>query len=286
MVDQLNEKFPGKLVDILMFCKGHQCGMLTLYTVCQFRPFSVQPGQHIRRISWGNARGQHLNDAALLHHSTLGHNVSKSEKAFLIVGLGLLQRNEVNQLMELGHHTADVITGKAAVFHLYNHITTAGSVAPRLGYRWIFIPSDSDNYNTIDGSITLYRVSSGGSSGSSTTTKTETTTGKDGSVSRTETKKDGSSVTENKAADGSTGSVKTDKNGQTTAETKVGEKAAEDAKKNGEAVKAPVEVEATRQLRHPRPAVDDFGTAGRRGLERRQHLARKGTGMIRGRRDL
>lgn len=72
------------------------------------------------RISWGNARGQHPNDAALLPHSTLGHNVSKSEKAFLIVSLGLLQRNEVKQLMEFGHHTADVITGKAAVFHHRN----------------------------------------------------------------------------------------------------------------------------------------------------------------------
>ena len=49
MVDQLNEKFPGKLVDILMLCKSHQCGMLTLYAVCQFRPFSVQPGQYIRK---------------------------------------------------------------------------------------------------------------------------------------------------------------------------------------------------------------------------------------------
>ena len=115
---------------------------------------------------------------------------------------------------------------------------------------------------------------------------TATTTGKDGSVSRTETKKDGSSVTENKAADGSTGTVKADKNGQTTSETKVSEKAAEDAKKNGEAVKAPVEVEAPRRLRRPRPTVDDFGTAGRRGLERRQHLVRKSTGMVRGRRDL
>ena len=77
-----------------------------------------------------------------------------------------------------------------------------------------------------------------------TTVKTETK--KDGSVSKTETMKDGSSVTETKAADGSTGTVKTDKNGQTTAETKVSEKAVEDAKKNGEAVKAPVEVEATK----------------------------------------
>ena len=77
-------------------------------------------------------------------------------------------------------------------------------------------------------------------------TKVETTTGKDGSVSKTETKKDGSSVTETKAADGSTGTVKTDKHGQTTAETTLSSKAVEDAKKNGEAVKAPVEVEASR----------------------------------------
>ena len=77
-------------------------------------------------------------------------------------------------------------------------------------------------------------------------TKVETTTGKDGSVSKTETKKDGSSVTETKAADGSTGTVKTDKNGQTEAKTTLSSKAVEDAKKNGEAVKAPVEVEASR----------------------------------------
>ena len=75
---------------------------------------------------------------------------------------------------------------------------------------------------------------------------TQTTTGKDGSVSKTETKKDGSSVTENKAADGSTGTVKTDKNGQTEANAKVSAKAVEDAKKSGEAVKAPVEVKASR----------------------------------------
>ncbi|MEQ2847993.1 InlB B-repeat-containing protein, partial [Agathobaculum butyriciproducens] len=77
-------------------------------------------------------------------------------------------------------------------------------------------------------------------------TKVETTTAKDGSTSKTTTNPNGSSVTENKAADGSTGTVKTDKNGQTTAETALSNKAIEDAKKSGEAVKAPVEVEATR----------------------------------------
>ena len=137
-------------------------------------------------------------------------------------------------------------------------------------YTWSFTPADAANYNGATGSVTLYAVSSGGgggggsSSASKTSTTTnadgsvtktetksdgtvvETTTGKDGSTTKTETKKDGSSVTENKAADGSTGTVKTDKNGQTTAETKVSAKAVEDAKKNGEAVKAPVEVKASR----------------------------------------
>ena len=147
-------------------------------------------------------------------------------------------------------------------------------VKANTAYKWVFTPSaeNAANYTTVEGTVTLYSVSTGGGGGggssSSTTTKTDTvtnpdgsttktetksdgtvvatTTGKDGSVSKTETKKDGSSVTENKTPDGSTGTVKTDKNGQTTAETKVSEKAIEDAKKNGEAVKAPVEVEASR----------------------------------------
>ena len=137
-------------------------------------------------------------------------------------------------------------------------------------YTWSFTPADAANYNGATGSVTLYAVSSGGgggggsSSASKTSTTTnadgsvtktetksdgtvvETTTGKDGSTTKTETKKDGSSVTESKDAAGSTGTVKTDKHGQTTAETALSSKAIEDAKKSGEAVKAPVEVEATR----------------------------------------
>ena len=77
-------------------------------------------------------------------------------------------------------------------------------------------------------------------------TKIQTETKKDGSTVKTTTNPNGSSVTETKAADGSTGTVKTDKNGNTEAETKVSAKAVEDAKKSGEAVKAPVEVEASR----------------------------------------
>ena len=77
-------------------------------------------------------------------------------------------------------------------------------------------------------------------------TKIQTETKNDGSTVKTTTNPNGSSVTETKAADGSTGTVKTDKNGQTEANAKVSAKAVEDAKKSGEAVKAPVEVEATR----------------------------------------
>lgn len=159
-------------------------------------------------------------------------------------------------------------------------------VKANTAYRWRFVPEDSEHYNELTGTITLYTVShSGGGGGGSTgaagktetvtnpngsTTKTETkkdgtvietTTGKDGSVSKTETKPDGSSVTENKAADGSTGTVKTDKNGQTTAETKVSAKAVEDAKANGEAVKAPVEVKAGKNS-STAPTIDIMLPAG------------------------
>ena len=137
-------------------------------------------------------------------------------------------------------------------------------------YTWSFTPADAANYNGATGSVTLYAVSSGGGGGGGSSssskpttttrpdgtkvqtetkadgTKVETTTGKDGSTVKTTTNPNGSSVTETKAADGSTGTVKTDKNGNTEAETKVSAKAVEDAKKSGEAVKAPVEVKATR----------------------------------------
>ena len=151
--------------------------------------------------------------------------------------------------------TAPLVQGKAYswLYIAKNHYAS-GTVVP-----W---PADSGNSSGGGGG------SSSGSSDSNpviktetknhadgSTTKTETrkdgsvtatTTGKDGSVSKTETKKDGSSVTENKAADGSTGTVNTDKNGQTEAKTALSSKAIEDAKKSGEAVKAPVEVEASR----------------------------------------
>ena len=143
-------------------------------------------------------------------------------------------------------------------------------------YKWVFTPNDTANYETAVGTVVLYTKSApvtpsqpgGGSISGSGTVKTdtvtnpdgsvtktetkrdgtviETTTGKDGSVSKTTTNPNGSSVTETKAADGSTGTVKTDERGQTKAETTLSSKAIETAKRNGEPVKAPVEVNATR----------------------------------------
>ena len=93
--------------------------------------------------------------------------------------------------------------------------------------------------------------------GTVTESKTETITSKDGTKSETksETKTDkngvtsGTETTKTTTANGSTGmTVTTIENGEskTAAEAKVSSKAVEDAKKNGEAVKAPVDVQATR----------------------------------------
>lgn len=146
---------------------------------------------------------------------------------------------------------------------------TTVPAAGRATYRWTFTPDDTMHYltasNTINFLVDKATPTGGGSSSASKTTtttnadgsvtKTEikadgtviaTTTAKDGSVTRIETKPDGSSVTQRTLADGSTGTVKTDKNGQTTAETALSSKAIETAKRNGEPVTAPIEVEATR----------------------------------------
>ena len=90
--------------------------------------------------------------------------------------------------------------------------------------------------------------SSGGSGSydSNPIIKTETKNNADGSTTKTETRKDGSVTQTTTGKDGSTGTVKTDKNGKTEMNAKLSDKAVEDAKKSGEAVKAPVEVEASR----------------------------------------
>lgn len=107
---------------------------------------------------------------------------------------------------------------------------------------WRFTPDGGSAGGSSGGSSS----GGGGGSSSTTTTKPEATTKPDGTKVETTTKPDGSSVTESTAPNGSTGTVKTDKDGKTEAAAKLSDKAIEDAKKNGEAVKAPVEVEATR----------------------------------------
>ena len=93
--------------------------------------------------------------------------------------------------------------------------------------------------------------------GTKVETKNETVTNKDGSKveTRSEVKTDkngvtsGTETTKTITADGSTGmTITTIENGEskTEAAAKVSAKAVEDAKKNGEAVKAPVEVKASR----------------------------------------
>ena len=165
-------------------------------------------------------------------------------------------------------------------------------VKANTAYKWIFTPTGADaaNYTTATGELTLYSVSTGGGSSSGSTVKTdtvtnpdgsvtktetkkdgtviETTTAKDGSVTRIETKPDGSSVTQRTLADGSTGTVKTDKNGQTEAKTALSSKAIETAKRNGEPVKAPVEVKATRDSdTAPTVKIDLPGNSGETKIE-------------------
>ena len=174
-------------------------------------------------------------------------------------------------------------------------------VKANTAYKWIFTPTGvaAKNYTVAEGTVTLYSVSTGGGGGSSSSdrdtsdsgtvktettknndgsvtktetkkdgTKVETTTGKDGSVTRTTTKKDGSSVTESKNANGSTGTVKTDKNGRTEASAKISDKAVSDAKNSGETVKVPTEVKAgTNSNSAPTVKIDLPASAGETKIE-------------------
>ena len=106
-------------------------------------------------------------------------------------------------------------------------------VQANTAYTWKFTPTDSDNYNSISGSITLYVVSSsgggggssgggGGSSGggsSSSGNKTETTTNPDGSTTTTVTSSNGTVTETTKNPDGSQNVVETKKDGTVTTTT-------------------------------------------------------------------
>ena len=112
-----------------------------------------------------------------------------------------------------------------------------------------------------DGSVTTTETWADG-------TVTETTTGKDGGTTRTTTRMDGSSVTESSSANGTTGTVRTDVNGRTEAAVRVSGKAVEDAKKSGEAVRVPIEVEAGENSSSaPTVKVELPGNAGETEIE-------------------
>ena len=121
-------------------------------------------------------------------------------------------------------------------------------VTANTAYEWVFTPNDTDNYNTLTGTITLWHKSSSGSSSGSVTpgTKTDTVKNPDGSTTKTETKADGSKTETTTASSGggSTGTTvtKTDAKGNTTTEAsaKLSDRDVKEAQEKGEAVSVPV----------------------------------------------
>lgn len=121
-------------------------------------------------------------------------------------------------------------------------------VKANTAYTWKFVPTDTDNYNSLTGTITLWHKSSSGSSSGSVTpgTKTDTVKNPDGSTTKTETKADGSKTetTTASSSGGSTGTTvtKTDAKGNTTTEAsaKLSDRDVKEAQEKGEAVTVPV----------------------------------------------
>ena len=150
-------------------------------------------------------------------------------------------------------------------------------VTANTAYEWVFTPNDTDNYNTLTGTITLWHKSSSGSSSGSVTpgTKTDTVKNPDGSTTKTETKADGSKTetTTASSAGGSTGSTvtKTDSQGNRTteAEAKLSEKDVKNAQESGEAVQVPVKkIEAAKDSnRAPEIKVELPSGAGKTTVE-------------------
>ena len=122
------------------------------------------------------------------------------------------------------------------------------AVSANTAYTWKFVPTDTDNYNDLTGTITLWHKSSSGSSSGSVTpgTKTDTVKNPDGSTTKTETKADGSKTETTTASSGggSTGITvtKTDAKGNTTTEAsaKLSDRDVKEAQEKGEAVTVPV----------------------------------------------
>lgn len=129
-----------------------------------------------------------------------------------------------------------------------NKINVSTEVKANTAYTWKFVPTDTDNYNSLTGTITLWHKSSSGSSSGSVTpgTKTDTVKNPDGSTTKTETKADGSKTETTTASSGggSTGTTvtKTDAKGNTTTEAsaKLSDQDVKEAQEKGKAVSVPV----------------------------------------------
>ena len=151
------------------------------------------------------------------------------------------------------------------------------AVSANTAYTWKFVPTDTDNYNTLTGTITLWHKSSSSSSSGAVTpgTKTDTVKNPDGSTTKTETKADGSKTetTTASSAGGSTGTTvtKTDSQGNRTteAEAKLSEKDVKNAQESGEAVQVPVKkIEAAKDSnRAPEIKVELPRGAGKTTVE-------------------
>ena len=119
----------------------------------------------------------------------------------------------------------------------------------------------------VNESVTIYptwiKKSSGGGGGSSNTT-TKTEKNEDGSTTTITTNKATGTVTETtKTSDGTIGTMVTDKKGNITEiSAKVPASAAKDAEKSGEAVKLPIEVEATENTEDAQEIKIDIPSGG------------------------
>lgn len=140
------------------------------------------------------------------------------------------------------------VDSEGDVYQMYEEQYGDVEVTANTAYTWKFVPTDTDNYNSLTGTITLWHKSSSGSSSGSVTpgTKTDTVKNPDGSTTKTETKADGSKTETTTASSGggSTGTTvtKTDAKGNTTTEAsaKLSDRDVKEAQEKGEAVTVPV----------------------------------------------
>lgn len=140
------------------------------------------------------------------------------------------------------------VDSEGEVYQMYEEQYGDVEVTANTAYTWKFVPTDTDNYNDLTGTITLWHKSSSGSSSGAVTpgTKTDTVKNPDGSTTKTETKADGSKTetTTASSSGGSTGTTvtKTDAKGNTTTEAsaKLSDRDVKEAQEKGEAVTVPV----------------------------------------------